>query len=124
MRLMGFEELNERDRVYMTGAEKADSTSRYRLLLLVAGNTPRARRAIENVRRLCREHLAGRVELDIIDIQQRPEMARENQVVATPTLMKLLPLPLRRIVGDLSDTDRLMNALELDQPATHTDTPA
>jgi circadian clock protein KaiB len=64
------------------------------------------------------------VELEIIDIHQRPELAREYQVVATPMLLKEWPRPLRRIVGDLSDTVRLMDALELDLPATPTDTAA
>jgi circadian clock protein KaiB len=122
MRQIGFAELTEKDRVYMTGAEEADSTRRYRLLLLVSGNTPRSRRAIGNVRRLCSEHLVGRVDLEIIDIRERPELARDYQVVATPMLLKVLPLPLRRIVGDLSDTVRLMEALELASPATETDT--
>jgi circadian clock protein KaiB len=121
MRQIGFAELTEKDRVYMTGAEEADPTRRYRLLLLVAGNAPRSRRAIENIRRVCREHLVGRVDLEIIDIHQRPELAREYQVVAVPMLLKLLPLPLRRIVGDLSDTDRLMEALELTVSATEAD---
>jgi circadian clock protein KaiB len=124
MRQIGFAELTERDWVYMTGAGKVDTTQRYRLLLLVAGNTGRSRRAIANIRSLCSEHLVGRVELEIIDIHQRPELAREYQVVATPMLLKEWPRPLRRIVGDLSDTVRLMAALELDLPATPTDTAA
>jgi len=122
MHQIGFAALIEKDRVCMTGADEADATRRYRLLLLVSGTTPRSRRAIENVRRLCGEHLLGRVDLEIIDIRQRPELAQEYQVVATPMLLKVLPLPFRRIVGDLSDTVRLMEALELALPATETDT--
>jgi circadian clock protein KaiB len=124
MHQTGVAELTERDRVYMTDAEEADATGRYRLLRLVAGKTRRSRCAIQNVRRLCGEHLVGRVDLEIIDIRQRPELAREYQVVAVPMLLKLLPLPLRRIVGDLSDTVRLMEALELAAPAKETDTAA
>jgi circadian clock protein KaiB len=85
----------------------------YRLVLLVAGSTPRCRRAIANLRRVCDEHLADDVDLDIVDIRQRPELAREYQVVAIPTLLKLLPPPPRQIVGDLSARDRLMEGLDL-----------
>jgi circadian clock protein KaiB len=95
----------------MTAAGPA--TAAYRLLLMVAGSTPRSRRAIANLRRVCDEHLADDVDLDIIDIRQRPELARQYQVVAVPTLVKLLPPPARQIVGDLSARDRLLEGLDL-----------
>jgi circadian clock protein KaiB len=85
----------------------------HRLRLIVAGSTIRSRRAIENLRRVCTQHLAGHSDLEIIDIYQQPQFAREYQVVAAPTLVKLLPLPVRRIVGDLSEEDRLLRALDL-----------
>jgi circadian clock protein KaiB len=100
----------------MIGAEGADPAPLYQLLLLVAGSTLRSRRAIENLRRLCDERLAGKVDLQIIDIHQRPELAVKYQVVAAPTLLKLLPLPVRHIIGDLSAEDRVMEGLELDMP--------
>ena len=85
----------------------------HRLRLIVAGSTIRSRRAIENLRRVCAQNLAGQSDLEIIDIYQQPQFAREYDVVAAPTLVKLLPLPVRRIVGDLSEEDRLLRALDL-----------
>lgn len=86
--------------------------SGYRLRLFVAGNTPRSQRTIVNLRRLCSEHL-GPVALEIVDIYQQPELAVQDQVVAAPTLVKLAPSPLRRIIGDLSDEGRVLRALDL-----------
>lgn len=85
----------------------------YRLRLFVAGSTERSRRAIENLRRICAEQLEGRVDLDIVDIYQQPELAALHQVIAAPTLVRLLPLPVRRIIGDLSETGRVLHGLEL-----------
>lgn len=84
----------------------------YRLRLFVAGNTPRSQRAIGNLQRLCSRHL-GPVDLEIVDIYQQPELAVRDQVVAAPTLVKLMPAPLRRIIGDLSDESRVLRALNL-----------
>jgi circadian clock protein KaiB len=81
----------------MIGLEGADPAPLYQLLLLVAGSTLRSRRAIDNLRRLCDAHLAGKVDLQIVDIHQRPDLAVKYQVVAAPTLLKLLPLPVRHI---------------------------
>ncbi|WP_264048406.1 circadian clock KaiB family protein [Methylobacterium flocculans] len=89
------------------------SQDRYLLRLFIAGTSPRSRRTIENLNRICDEHLAGRFDLEVVDIYQQPELAEENQVVAAPTLLKLLPPPLRRIIGDLSDEGRVLRALEL-----------
>jgi len=84
----------------------------YRLRLFVAGNTARSQRTIGNLRRLCTQHL-GLVNLEIVDIYQQPGLAVQDQVVAAPTLVKLAPLPLRRIIGDLSDEPRVLRALNL-----------
>ncbi len=103
----------------MTGQAGIDGPSaepRYVLRLYVTGSTPRSARAIENMRRICEEHLAGRYDLEVIDIYQRPEAAREFQLIAAPTLVKLLPEPLRRIVGDLSDRDKVLHGLDLLPP--------
>jgi len=89
------------------------AAARYVLRLYVTGSTPRSARAIENMRRICEEHLAGRYDLEVVDIYQRPEAAREFQLIAAPTLVKLLPAPLRRIIGDLSDVDRVLLGLDL-----------
>lgn len=85
----------------------------YILRLYVTGTTPNSRRAIENVRRICEEHLKGRYELEIIDIYQQPELAKQGQIVAAPTLVKKLPLPLRKFIGDMSHTEKILLGLEL-----------
>lgn len=85
----------------------------YVLRLYVTGSNARSAQAIENMRRICDEYLAGRHELEVVDIYQRPEAAREFQLIAAPTLVKLLPAPLRRIVGDLSDQHKVLVSLEI-----------
>ncbi len=87
--------------------------SKYILRLYVTGLTPKSTKAIENVRRLCEEHLAGRYELDVIDIYQQPTLAKGEQIIAAPTLIKKLPLPLRKLIGDMSDTDKFLLGLDL-----------
>ena len=86
---------------------------RYRLRLFVAGNSQLSLRTITNLRRLCAKHLVNRVELEVVDIYQQPHLAELDQIVAAPTLVKLFPPPLRRIIGDLSDEVRVLRALEL-----------
>ena len=86
---------------------------KYVLQLYVSGMTPRSQRAIENIRKLCQEHLAGQHELQIIDIYQQPELAKAQQLLAAPTLVKKLPLPLRKFLGDMSDPGRVLVALGL-----------
>jgi len=85
----------------------------YILRLYVSGMTPRSRQAIENVEKICREHLAGRYQLEIIDIFQQPIFAKEGQIVAAPTLVKELPPPLRKFIGDMSQTEKLLLGLDL-----------
>ena len=84
---------------------------RYVLRLYVAGTTPRSARAVVNVRRICDEHLAGQYDLEVIDVLRHPEKAVEGQVLAAPTLVKHLPLPIRRFIGDMSKTERLLAGL-------------
>lgn len=88
-------------------------TTHYVLRLYVAGNTPNSAQAIITLRKLCEEHLAGRYELEVIDINQQPELARSDQIIATPTLVKRLPEPIRKLIGDLSTTKRVMVGLDL-----------
>ncbi len=76
--------------------------------LFIAGMSPRSRRAVDNMTKLCDRYLAGRYELQVVDLYQQPELAQEEQLVAAPTLIKKLPPPLRRFIGDLSDTDRVL----------------
>jgi circadian clock protein KaiB len=86
---------------------------RYVLRLYVTGITPHSTRAIVNVRRICEEHLQGRYELEVVDIYQQPVLAKGEQIIAAPTLIKKLPLPLRRLIGDLSNTERVLLGLDL-----------
>ena len=90
--------------------------ARFRLRLFIAGTSPRSQRTIANLRRICDAHLRDRFELEVVDIYQQKALAEEHQVVAAPTLLKLHPLPLRRIIGDLSDEDRVLRGLGLPHP--------
>jgi circadian clock protein KaiB len=83
------------------------------LKLYIAGNTSRSTLAILNIRKICEERLKGQYELEVIDIYQQPSLAKGEQIIATPTLIKFLPLPLRRIIGDLSKTERILVGLDL-----------
>ena len=94
------------------------ATAEYVLRLYVTGQTPRSVLAIEKMRRICAEHLAGRYTLEVIDIYQHPEACQEQQIIAAPTLIKVLPLPLRRIIGDLSNTEKVLMGLNLRPPRT------
>jgi len=85
----------------------------YVLHLYVAGMSPRSQTAIGNIKRICREHLQGRYELQIHDIYQNPVSAEEMNIIAAPTLIKELPLPLRRFVGDMSDTEKLLVGMKI-----------
>ncbi len=87
----------------------------YVLRLYVAGLTPAATRAILNIKEICEQHLAGQYDLQVIDIYQQPALAEGEQIVAVPTLVKQLPQPLRKFIGDLSDRDRLLFGLDLKQ---------
>lgn len=91
---------------------KAGET-RYLLRLYVAGTTPKSTRAIANIKKICEDELQGRYDLEVIDIYQQPELASEQQIIAAPTLIKSLPLPLRRVIGDLSDRERVVVGLDL-----------
>lgn len=85
----------------------------YVLLLYVTGTTPQSMRAVDNVKKICEEHLQGRYELEVIDLYQRPQLAKGEQIIAVPTLVKKLPLPLRHIIGDMSKTERVLVGLDL-----------
>ncbi len=87
--------------------------SKYILTLYVTGTSPRTRVAIDNLNRICGEELAGRYELEIVDVLQHPQRAEDDRILATPTLIKQLPPPLRRVIGDLSDKDKVLLGLEV-----------
>jgi len=88
-------------------------SQRFILSLFVAGMTPRSLRAIENARQLCEMYLEGQCELEVIDVYQQPNLARDAQVIAAPTLVKHLPPPLQRFIGDLSDPEPILVRLAL-----------
>jgi circadian clock protein KaiB len=83
------------------------------LRLYVAGTTQQSTRAILNIQQICEEHLEGAYQLEVIDIYQRPQLAKDEQIIAVPTLVKKLPLPLRRVIGNFSDTERVLVGLDL-----------
>ena len=91
----------------------AQQEKRYILRLYITGMTPQSMRAIANVKKICEEHLHGRYELDVVDLHQQPQLAKGEQIIAAPTLIKKLPLPLRRIIGDMSKTERVLVGLDL-----------
>jgi circadian clock protein KaiB len=100
------------------GSLREDKLSKFILKLYVAGSTPRAMSAIENLRRVCEKDLPGQYELQVIDVLKNPELAEKDKVLATPTLIKQLPPPLRRVIGDLSDSEKILLGLELRQVDT------
>ncbi len=83
------------------------------LKLYVTGTSPRTRQAIENLQRICEQELRGRYELEIVDVLEQPQAAEDDRILATPTLIKKLPLPLRRVIGDLSDREKVLFGLEV-----------
>lgn len=88
-------------------------TRAFDLRLYVAGQSPRSVRAIDNLRRVCEEHLAGRYRIEVIDLLENPRLAAGDEIVAVPTLVRRLPEPIRQIIGDLSDTDQVLVGLQI-----------
>ena len=88
-------------------------SEKYVLRLYITGMTPRSRAAVENVKKICLEYLADNYELEVIDVYQQPTLAKGEQIIAAPTLIKKLPLPLRRLIGDMSQTDRVLLGLDI-----------
>jgi circadian clock protein KaiB len=94
-------------------AADAPEGGTYLLRLYITGATPHSARAVVNLRKICEEHLFGRYQLEVVDISEHPELAQSEQILAAPTLIKQLPLPLRRIIGDLSQTPQVLIGLDL-----------
>jgi circadian clock protein KaiB len=94
-------------------ALKDSQDKKYVLRLYVAGATPRSTQSIMNIKKICEEHLRGRYELEVIDIYQQPVLAKGEQIIAAPTLVKKLPPPLRRFIGSMTDVDRILVGLDL-----------
>jgi circadian clock protein KaiB len=96
-----------------TGAYGDPDQTLFELRLYVAGQSPKSVRAIENLRAVCEQHLAGRFTVEVIDLLVNPRLARGDEIIAVPTLVRKLPEPVRKIIGDLSDTDRVLVGLQL-----------
>ncbi len=97
----------------LEATEKNHKTVKYVLRLYVAGITPHSEQAIRAVTSLCEEHLAGRYDLQIVDIYQQPTLTKGEQIIAAPTLIKKLPLPLRRLIGTMADEEKVLVGLDL-----------
>ena len=91
----------------------SQGSEKYVLRLYTTGSTPRSLRSIANIKNICEEHLKGRYDLEVIDIYQNKKLVAGDQIIAIPTLVKKLPLPLRKIIGDLSDRDKVLLGLDL-----------
>jgi circadian clock protein KaiB len=90
-----------------------DADGKWRLRLYVAGRSPKCVAALENLKRFCEEHMPGQYEIEVVDLLENPRLAKDDQIVAIPTLVRKLPEPLRRIIGDLSNTERMFVGLDL-----------
>jgi circadian clock protein KaiB len=95
------------------------SLTTYLLKLYVTGSSPRAELAIANLRRICEQELRGQYQLEIIDVLEQPQLAEDDKILATPTLIKQLPPPLRRVIGDLSDKEKVLLGLEVRSDSSH-----
>jgi circadian clock protein KaiB len=89
------------------------SSDKWLLRLYTAGQSPKSLAALENLKKLCDEHLAGKYRIEVVDLLKNPRLAKDDQIVAIPTLVRQLPPPLRKIIGDLSDTERALVGLQL-----------
>ncbi|SKA34439.1 circadian clock KaiB family protein [Consotaella salsifontis] len=90
-----------------------ETSSPKKLILYVAGQTPKSLAAIANLRKITEEHMAGQYEVEVIDLRQNPRLAKEHSIVAIPTLVRELPVPIRKIIGDLSDVEKVLVALKV-----------
>jgi len=95
------------------GSDQVGEADRFMLRLYVAGQTPKSLAAFANLRKICETHLAGRYEIEVIDLLERPQLARGDEIVAIPTLVRKLPQPITKVIGDLSDTERVLVGLQL-----------
>lgn len=97
----------------MAAKEQSVQAERFVLRLYIAGQTPKCVRAFTNLKQICEEHLADRYRIEIIDLLQNPQLARGDQILAVPTLVRQLPEPVKKIIGDLSNTERVLVGLDL-----------
>jgi circadian clock protein KaiB len=95
--------------------KESKKEEKYLLRLYVTGMTAKSNQAIQNIKQICEEHLKGRYDLEVIDIYREPVLAKGDQIIATPTLIKKLPVPIRRFIGDLSESEKILLGLDLRQ---------
>ena len=110
---MGSETRNGKTSGAETTPRSEASGDQWELRLYTAGQTPKSVLAFNNLKRICEEHMPGRYHIEVVDLMQNPRLAKEDQIVAIPTLVRKLPEPLRKIIGDLSDTERTLVGLQL-----------
>jgi circadian clock protein KaiB len=91
----------------------------WNLRLYIAGDSPRSRSALENLQRICRAHLGENYTVEVVDLKKRPELAKIDQILAVPTLIRKIPEPMKRVIGDLSNAERALLALDLASPPSH-----
>jgi circadian clock protein KaiB len=94
-------------------SDAPNGTEKWELRLYTAGQTPKSVAALANLKRVCEEHLAGHYTIEVIDLMKNPRLAKEDEIIAIPTLVRKIPSPLRRIIGDLSNTERALVGLQL-----------
>ncbi len=94
-------------------AAARESAKVWRLRLYVAGQTPKSLTAFSNLKKICEEHLSGRYSIEVVDLIEQPQLSKGDQILAVPTLVRRLPQPVRKIIGDLSDTERVLVGLDL-----------
>ena len=93
--------------------EPSDNPANWVLRLYIAGQTPKSLAAISNLHRICEEHLANQYQIEVVDLLEKPQLAEGDQIIAIPTLVRALPQPIRKIIGDLSDTEKTLVGLQL-----------
>ena len=97
----------------MQAADNTQSPEKWELRLYTAGQSPKSLAALANLKRVCDEHLKGRYSIEVVDLLKNPRLAKDDEIIAIPTLVRKLPAPLRKLVGDLSDTERTLVGLQL-----------
>jgi circadian clock protein KaiB len=105
----------KKNRIEIADPKASDPGSEWKLRLYVAGQTPKSLTAFANLKRICEEHLAGRYQIEVIDLLKQPELAQIDQIIALPTLVRKLPEPIKRIVGDLSNSERVVVGMNLEK---------
>jgi len=98
----------------VTETDAVGQSKIWNLRLFIAGDSPKSRLALENLKRLCERHLAGRYTIEVIDLVKTPELARAHQILAIPTLVRAVPEPIKRVIGDLSDESKALLSLDLE----------